>query len=150
MTTENFLEGCLFFNANALSRSLLKIAESEFKALKISPAHASFLLVVYDNPGISPKQISSQLNLTPSTISRFLESLVKKRLLTRTSKGKSAFIFPTNKGLELQPDIALAYKNLCLKYVSVLGKSTAEKLACDLLDANQLLADRFDEYEKKL
>lgn len=53
--SHHFLEACLFYNVNALSRQLLKMAEAAFAPLKLSPAHASLLLVLYDNSGINPK-----------------------------------------------------------------------------------------------
>ena len=112
---ENFLESCLFFNTNALSRYLLKLAEKEFNPLELSPAHASLLLLVYDTPGISPKQLSGLLHLTPSTITRFVDALEKKKLVKRETKGKSAFISPSEKRLELKQPVAPAYKKLYLK-----------------------------------
>ncbi len=147
---DNFLESCLFFNTNALSRYLLKLAEAQFKPLKISPAHASLLLIVYDTPGISPKELSKRLHLTPSTISRFLEALGKKSLLHRKSKGKTAFIYPSQKGLEIKSQVALAYKNLCLKYTKILGHQFSEQLSSGILNANQKLSDYFLTHEKKL
>jgi DNA-binding MarR family transcriptional regulator len=111
-SNQNFLDTCLFFNTNAFSRQLLKLAEVEFKPLKLSPAHASLLLLIFDNPGINPKELSSLLQLTPSTITRFIDSLAKKKLVRRKAKGKSVFIFPTQKSMEMQASIALAYKNL--------------------------------------
>jgi DNA-binding MarR family transcriptional regulator len=138
---ENFLESCLFFNTNALSRFLLKLAEKEFKHLKLSPAHASLLLLVYDTPGIGPKQLSRLLHLTPSTITRFVDALEKNRLVTRKAKGKSVFIFPSKKGLELKKSIAIAYKNLYLKYTKILGINTANQLSFTILSANKKLAD---------
>ncbi|MBU1343559.1 MAG: MarR family transcriptional regulator [Proteobacteria bacterium] len=138
---ENFLESCLFFNTNALSRYLLKLAEKEFKHLKLSPAHASLLLLVYDTPGISPKQLSRNLHLTPSTITRFIDALEKKKLVIRKSKGKAAFISPSTKGLELKRPIAVAYKKLFLKYTKILGSDSANELSFTILNANKKLAD---------
>ncbi len=138
---ENFLESCLFFNTNALSRFLLKLAEKEFKYLKLSPAHASLLLLLYDTPGISPKQLSHLLHLTPSTITRFVDVLEKKGLVKRKAKGKSVFIFPSKKGLELKRSIAVAYKKLYLKYTKILGSNTANQLSFTILKANKKLAD---------
>ncbi len=138
---ENFLEGCLFFNTNALSRTLLKLAEKEFKHLKISPAHASLLLMVYDTPGISPKQLSRLLNLTPSTITRFVDSLEKKKLLKREAKGKSTHISPSEKGLKIKEAIALAYKQLILKYTDLLGTDTANQLSLMILTANKKISE---------
>ena len=144
---ENFLESCLFFNTNALSRYLLKLAEKEFKHLKLSPAHASLMLLVYDTPGISPKELSSYLNLTPSTITRFVDALEKKGIVKRTTKGKSAFIFPSEKGFELKKPIAIAYKKLYLKYTKILGSSKANQLSFAILKANQKLTEYLDNNE---
>jgi len=136
---DNFLESCLFFNTNALSRYLLKLAEKEFKHLNISPAHASLLLLVYDSPGISPKMLSQHLYLTPSTITRFIDALEKKDLVIRKSKGKTASISPGKKGQEYKKPIADAYKNLYLKYTQILGKDQANLLSFSIFKANREL-----------
>ncbi len=141
---ENFLESCLFFNTNALSRYLLKLAEKEFKDLKLSPAHASLMLLVYDTPGISPKQLSAYLHLTPSTITRFVDVLEKKGLVKRESKGKASFISPSQKGLELKSEIAMAYKELHLKYTKILGNNSANQLSYFIHKTNKKLSDFLD------
>lgn len=145
--TENFLESCLFFNTNALSRYLLKLAEKEFKPLNLSPAHATLLLIVYDSPGISPKDLGYRLNLTPSTITRFIDALEKKGLVSRRSKGKAAFISPTLKGLELKSMVAIAYKNLYLTYTGILGPDSASKLCFSILAANKKISQYIVENE---
>lgn len=146
----NFLESCLFFNTNVLSRYLLKLAQQEFKELNISPAHASLMLMVYDTPGISPKHLSQQLYLSPSTITRFIDALEKKQLVIRTVKGKAAFISPSRKGLRLKSAVATAYKRLVEKYTQFLGPDTAHQLTFSIHHANQKLATRSGENEKKL
>ena len=141
---DHFLEICLFFSANTLTRTLLKFAEKEFNPLKLSPAHASLLLAVYDSPGITPKKLSQVLRLSPSTITRFLDSLEKKKLLQRKIKGKSALISPTKKGLELKPAIAQAYQRFFKAYNEILGAIPAGSLCLDILDANKKLADHLN------
>lgn len=142
---DNFLESCLFFNANTLSRYLLKLAEKEFNPLKLSPAHASLLLVVYDEPGIGPKELAGRLHLTPSTITRFVDALEKKKLVRRKSKGKMSMISPTPKGLELKREVALAYKRMVLKFNEILGEAQAASLSSAILSANKKLAGFLDE-----
>ena len=144
---ENFLENCLFFNTNALSRYLLKMAEKEFKHLNLSPAHASLMLMVYDSPGITPKQLSHQLHLTPSTITRFIDALEKKGFVQRTNRGKSVFVNSSKKGSHLRQPIALAYKKLCFAYTKILGKDVAERLSLDILKANATLGRYLDRNE---
>ena len=146
-TNDNFLESCLFFNTNALSRYLLKLAEKEFKYLNISPAHASLLLLVYNYPGINPKRLGQLLHLTPSTITRFIDSLEKKDFVTRKSQGKAAFISPGKKGLEQKKLIADAYKKLYLKYTEILGSDTANQLSFSIFKANGKLASFLDNNE---
>lgn len=140
-TFDNFLESCLFFNSNVLSRNLLRLAQKEFNPLNLSPAHASLMLLIYDNPGISPKELSQMLHLTPSTITRFMDALVKKDLLIRKTKGKLAFIHPSSKGLELKASIAQAYKQLYEKYTKILGTKDANQLSHTLLKTINRLED---------
>lgn len=146
----NFLESCLFFNTNVLSRYLLKLAQKEFKELNISPAHASLMLMVYDAPGISPKHLSRQLHLSPSTITRFIDALEKKKLVIRTIKGKTAFISPSREGLRVKSAIAAAYKQLVEKYTKILGPDTSHQLTFSIHHANQKLASWLEENEKEL
>jgi DNA-binding MarR family transcriptional regulator len=138
---DNFLSTCLFFNTNAFSRQLLKLAEIEFKPLKLSPAHASLLLLVFDTPGIGPKDLSRLLHLTPSTITRFIDSLVKKKLVFRKSKGKSVLIFPTQKSLDMKTSIAMAYKHLYFTYSRILGATSAMDLSCRISKANEQILE---------
>ncbi len=137
----NFLETCLFFNTNAFSRQLLKLAETEFKPLKLSPAHASLLLLVFETHGVGPKELSRLLCLTPSTITRFVDSLAKKKLVSRKSKGKSVLIFPTQKSLDMQASIAMAYKRLYLTYSRILGATSAMDLSFRISKANEQIME---------
>lgn len=142
---ENFLEGCLFFNTHTFSRTLLRLAEIEFKHLKISPAHASLLLLVYDSPGISSKKLSRFLNLSPSTITRFVDALEKKKLLRRETQGKSTSISPSEKGLEIKEALSIAYKQLILKYTGLLGERVVNQLSFTLLTANKKISEFSDQ-----
>ena len=144
---KNFLSTCLFFNTNSFSRHLLKLAEQEFKPLEISPAHASLLLLVFETPGISPKDLSRLLQLNPSTITRFIDSLVKKNLVFRENKGKAAYISPTPKSLGMRTDIAQSYKKLYLSYSRILGPDTAIILSHKIAKANDQIKKALLDHE---
>ena len=144
---KNFLSTCLFFNTNSFSRNLLKLAEVEFKPLDISPAHASLLLLVFETPGISPKDLSRLLQLNPSTITRFIDSLVKKNLVFRENKGKAAYISPTPKSLGMRTDIAQSYKKLYLNYSRILGPDTAIILSHKIAKANDQIKKALLDHE---
>ena len=144
---KNFLSTCLFFNTNSFSRHLLKLAEIEFKPLDISPAHASLLLLVFETPGISPKDLSRLLQLNPSTITRFIDSLVKKNLVFRENRGKAAYISPTPKSLGMRTDIAQSYKKLYLNYSRILGPDTAIILSHKIAKANDQIKKALLDHE---
>ena len=144
---KNFLSTCLFFNTNSFSRHLLKLAEIEFKPLDISPAHASLLLLVFETPGISPKDLSRLLQLNPSTITRFIDSLVKKNLVFRENRGKAAYISPTQKSLGMRTDIAQSYKKLYLNYSRILGPDTAIILSHKIAKANDQIKKALLDHE---
>ncbi|WP_027363087.1 MarR family winged helix-turn-helix transcriptional regulator [Desulfospira joergensenii] len=135
--TDQFFTGCLFFNINAFSRQMTKMAEAHFKPLNLSPAHASLLLVVFHRPGISPKELSKELRLTPSTITRFVDSLCVKDMVERESRGKTTKIFPTKKSLELKASIAGAYKGFYLDYTKILGTQFALNLSQEIARAGE-------------
>ena len=134
---ENFLDACLFFNCNTFSRQLVKLAENEFKDLNLSPAHATVLLLVFDTPGITPKALSDHLQLNPSTITRFIDALVKKDFVEKHSRGKSISIHPSPEGLATRGRVAQAYKNLVFKYSEILGRDVAAMLSVEMRSANE-------------
>jgi len=138
VTPENhFLDACLFFNCNTFSRQLVKLAENEFRNLDLSPAHATLLLFVFDAPGVTAKALSEHLQLNPSTITRFIDALIKKDLITKINKGKSISIHPAPKGFALRRQVAQAYKNLVSRYSEILGQNTAATLSLDMHAANE-------------
>lgn len=139
--TDHFFSGCLFFNVNAFSRQLLKMAESHFKPLGLSPAHASLLLVVFHRPGLSPKELSQELRLTPSTITRFLDALSERKMIKRESRGKTTRVFPTKESLGRKAALAGAYKQLYLDYTNRLGTRFALNLSHEVALASQFMAD---------
>jgi len=132
----NFLEPCLFFNTNAFSRDLVKLADGVFKSLNLSAAHASLLLLVYETPGINPKELSRLLQLNPSTITRFIDALAKRHLLQREIRGKTARIHPTLEGLALKADVAKAYRQLIMAYSEIIGFEEAAHLSQRIASAN--------------
>ncbi|MBK8406230.1 MAG: MarR family transcriptional regulator [Saprospiraceae bacterium] len=63
----------------------------------LSSSYAFLLMTVNNKPGIQPKEISEQMQLTASTITRLIEKMEQKKLLVRESTGRSTGVFPTDK-----------------------------------------------------
>jgi DNA-binding MarR family transcriptional regulator len=117
------------------------MAEEEFKPTGLSPSHAFLMMIVNENPGIGQKELGQQLHLAPSTVTRFIDSLVYRGYLVRKNKGKSSAINSTNKGKQLKQPIDAAWKSLYHRYSKVLGKKESDKLTQLIDDAGRKLEE---------
>ena len=138
-TTKNPLECCLFFTANSLARDITRMGEEEFSAIGMTPSYAFLLMLATESPGISQKEIAQQMNMSPSTVSRFIEALVRRGLLEKTGQGRTTYISPTEKGLQLHESIEHVWKNLYQRYSKVLGEQYGERLTRLCLEASRKL-----------
>jgi DNA-binding MarR family transcriptional regulator len=123
------LHGCLYFTANALARVVARMAEEEFHTTGLSPSHAFLLMLAIDRPDIPLKELGEHLHLAPSTITRFVDSLVHRGLLERVSQGRSVRVCPTDQGRALEPELWAAWKRLHERYCAALGREAGDELA---------------------
>lgn len=135
----NLLECCLFFTANSLARVITRMGEEEFTSVGMAPSYAFILTLVTDSPGITQKELASQLHMAPSTVSRFIDTLVKRGLVFKEEQGRNTFIHPTDKGLAMKPAISEAWLGLYERYVKILGKEEGERLTRLTADAYRKL-----------
>lgn len=118
---EKYFCNCLYFSANHLTRVITKMAEEEFAVTGLSPSYAFAMMVINSRSGISQNELCEILNLTASTITRFIDKLENKSLAKRESQGKMSFIYSTEKGKLLQGEIEKCWKNLYERYSIILG-----------------------------
>ena len=124
----SLLECCLFFTANSLARAITKMGEEEFASVGMTPSYAFLLTLVIDNPGVSQKELASQLHIAPSTVSRFVDTLVSRGFVTKTCEGRNTFIFPTDAGASLKPAIEKVWHGLYERYSKILGREQGKRL----------------------
>lgn len=131
---------CLYYSANALSRTMTKIADEEFALTGLTSSYAFLLMTVNAKPGIQPKEISMQMQLTPSTVTRLIEKMEHRGYVQRKHSGRITEVYPTPSGLKLQPKIKKAWTNLYQRYSDVLGKKHGDKLTNEIYSAQQKLS----------
>jgi DNA-binding MarR family transcriptional regulator len=117
----------LYFSANALARNLSRIAEEEYRVTGLSPSHAMLLLTINENPGIQPKALAEEMQLTPSTVTRLLDKL-EGRYIVREVEGKTVMVFPTPGGKALNQKIKKAWHRLYTRYIAVVGQAEGRRM----------------------
>ncbi len=135
-------EKCIYFNSNALARQINKIWDDAFKPFGLSPAHAYVLRMVLDQPGISMKQIAEELELAPSTVTRFVDSLINKNFLKRVSDTKDkrgSLIFPSQQAKKIHKKLEQTGTDLYKKMNKIIGKDTFTSLVTEMRDVRQQL-----------
>lgn len=137
-------ERCLYFNVNALARSVNRIWDQAFKELGLSPAHAYLLRLVLKQPGISQKAIAEELRLDKSTITRFVDALQAKGLVTRSKTGsgdsREQRIQATEKAQRIQIELEQKGDELYRMICDKLGKAEVKRLVAQLREAAKKLS----------
>jgi DNA-binding MarR family transcriptional regulator len=118
----------LYYSANALARIMTRMAEEEFSQLGLTPSYAFLIMTVHDKPGIQPGEISEELQLTPSTVTRLIEKLEHKNLLIRRTRGKFTEVTLTPRGIEMIDVIRSCWTNLNNRYTTILGDQASQEL----------------------
>lgn len=128
-------EKCIYFNTNALARQINKIWDDAFKPFGLSPSHAYVLRVVLDQPGISMKQIAEELELAPSTVTRFVDSLINKGFLIRTSDDadkRGTHISPSPQARSIHKKLEKTGQALYNNLNQIIGKKTFSELVTNI------------------
>ena len=127
--------GCLYYSANALGRVMTRMAEEEFSVTGLAPSYAFLLMGVNEKPGIQPGEISIQMQLTPSTVTRLIEKMEQKGYVERKSAGRATQVYPTDKSRVLDDKIKEAWVNLFNRYSKILGEENARDLTANIYEA---------------
>ncbi len=116
------------------------MAEDAWAPMDLAPGQAYLLLLVLENPGCQPLELSRELHLAPSTITRFIEKLEEKNLISRATEGKLTNVFPTAAAKRLKDKMARCRGNFMHAFQNALGKKESEILVSHLVKA----ADKLD------
>ena len=126
---------CLYFSSNALARIMTKLADDEFKTTGLTTSYAFLLMTVNEKPGLQPTEISQQMMLTPSTVTRLIDKMENKKYLRREYEGKQTKVFPTEKSLVLDKQLKENWLKLFKRYSDILGENMSTVLTTNISKA---------------
>jgi DNA-binding MarR family transcriptional regulator len=119
---------CMYFASGALARKIEKLANASWEKVNISPSHGYLLLMVLEEPGIQPGALVAELLLSPSTVTRLIDKLESKKLVTRIASGKQINLYPTARARNMQTQLKNCQAEFYETYVSLLGSNESKKL----------------------
>lgn len=122
---------CIYFNVSTLVRAITRIWEDAFAEFGLSPAHAYLLRYVLANPGQTQKSIADELELTQSTVTRFVDALVTRKLLVRGGSGankREKIVNPTEKAESLRDGLEQTGQDLYKRMRKLLGPKNFDQL----------------------
>ena len=140
-TFEDSLNTCLFFTVKKLDRILNTYADVAFAPTGLSPTYGFILLALEEKDGLRQKDLSQLLHLAPSTLTRFIEKLVYKQLVSTQTQGRETSILLTEKGHEMTKEVKKSWDSLHDRYFAILGKTLGDDLAITLNDAAENLKE---------
>lgn len=128
-------EECLYFNSNALARTVSRIWTNAYSQFDLSPPHAFLLRVVLAKPGLLPRELAEELNLSRSTITRFLDSLEQRDLLIRkptAEDGRELQVYPTRTAKAMHKKLDSTGEDLTKLMGKIMGKDEISQTVAKL------------------
>lgn len=123
----DYLYSSLYFTTSRLYRNVNRLAEEEFKKIDIPPSYGMLLLLLEEWKELTPTAISNHLDVKPSTTTRFLDKLQKKKLISRRSEGRYTYVSLSKTGLLKIREVQGTLETLELKLKKIVTTTVATK-----------------------
>lgn len=137
-------ERCIYFNTNALVRKINSHWDKAFKELGFPPSYAYLMRLVLETPGITSSELSTQLQLDKSTVTRFVDKLVKNDWLIRAESEndqREKRIKPTDKAQTMADQFQDLGDELYEQMCAALGRENLARFVKQLRDINKVMCE---------
>ena len=89
--------------SNSFSREITRHFDSYFEEYDLATSYVELLLILYEQDELSQNDLADEMKLAPSTITRFVNKLVKKGFVQKKKVGRTAVITLSKKGEDQLP-----------------------------------------------
>lgn len=131
--------------ANSFSREISRHFDSCFEEYDLATSYVELLLILLEKEALSQNEVAEGMNLAPSTITRFVNKLVKKDLVQKKKAGRTAIITLSKKGQTLAPKLETLYDNALQDLENMLGEKYVHTTTELLLHGTNLLKENSSE-----
>jgi DNA-binding MarR family transcriptional regulator len=121
----------MHFTVNSFAREIGKIFDDYIKPLGVATSYAELLMLLSENDGLQQQEIADEMNLAPSTITRFIAKLEKEQLVKKRKKTGRSDVILTEKGAIKTAQIKNKYADAVKELEERLGEkfvATTEQL----------------------
>lgn len=132
----------MYREINALSRMVADHFDSYFKDFGLTTSYVELLLEIKELGSCGQSELSEKFRFAPSTITRFIAKLEKKKLVRREKEGRSVIISLSEKGAALANQLKDAYESATNDLKEKLGPKYVDTTRRLLLHGIQELAER--------
>lgn len=127
--------------SNSFSREITRHFDSYFEEYDLATSYVELLLILYDQDELSQNDLAEEMKLAPSTITRFVNKLVKKGLVQKKKVGRTAVITLSKKGEDQLPTLKRAFDNAVRDLERILGEKYVHTTKELLLHGARLLKE---------
>lgn len=107
---------------NRFSRNITAFFDERLKHYGLAVSYIEMMLIINHHAECSQKMLSDEMGLAPSTITRFIEKLVKKGFVEKYRSGKEMYVKLTPNGYDTAAEMKKAYRNAEAELQALLGE----------------------------
>jgi DNA-binding MarR family transcriptional regulator len=131
----------MYYSVNKLARHLNSIADEEFKKMDITATQGFALIAIGDLDKHTPSEIAAELEMKPSTITRFLDKLEELGYVKREYHGRNTEVDMTELGKEKLKEVFQCWKGIHDRNAETFGDKIAQDVTDKVIEANKLYID---------
>ena len=135
------LDKNLCFASAAFYRLTNKIALQEMAVTGLSPSYAFLIVAVKKSPGIRMTELSQQLYLEASTVTRLIEKLETKKYVIRDSLPGITRVYLTDFGDKVYNNVILALDRYLAQIKNTFGKKASRELTKSMVAAIAIMEE---------